>query len=579
MIRSVKMIKKFILSVSALTIASVVLYTTATAVSGYSVSDLKKLENAVLGKERVTAEMDLTGDNMVDSFDLVAMRKNFTSMGEFKETAFTATEDNVKYTGRNYYDGKTAWLVQSGSAVEFIVNAKSAEVTITGDYSVNNDEKYRPRYAVIVDGEIIFDDIMSEKTKTVKLFEGETSRTADVKIIHLSEANNGTVGVSEIKTVSDSPVPVVPAEKKDLKIEFIGDSITCAYGVEGKSASDQFTTATENFMKSYAYLTAEKMGADYSAVSYSGHGIVSGYSNDGNRNTDNLVPPYYRNCGNLSDYAKPWDFTTDPNDVVVINLGTNDYSYVSKDFDARSQEFVDGYAEFLETVRECNPDAHIICTMGIMGGQEMYTLIEQAVSDFTEKTGDEKITAFKSPMQNMADGYGADYHPSEITQQKNAYILADKICNAIGIESDRIGLDVAENAEYNLVFDKTTNANASPYFSEYDKSYWINMVNGGPSDDSIEAVISGIDLQKNGKYRLTFNITTTDGEEIPVIIRSSDKSETFFSDTFTGAGEKTPYSAEITVDKDCDNAEIVLQVGGTDYYNVTLYNLRLEKIG
>ena len=185
MIRSVKMIKKFILSVSALTVASVVLYTTATAVSGYSVSDLKKLENAVLGKERVTAEMDLTGDNMVDSFDLVAMRKNFTSMGEFKETAFTATEDNVKYTGRNYYDGKTAWLVQSGSAVEFIVNAKSAEVTITGDYSVNNDEKYRPRYAVIVDGEIIFDDIMSEKTKTVKLFEGKTSRTADVKIIHL----------------------------------------------------------------------------------------------------------------------------------------------------------------------------------------------------------------------------------------------------------------------------------------------------------------------------------------------------------------------------------------------------------
>lgn len=573
------MIKKLIRAVSALTVASAVLYTTASAVSDYSVSDLKNLGNALLGKGEIKSEMDLTGDKRVDSFDLAAMRKTFTSTGEFSESSFSVTEDNVKYTGRNYYDGKTAWLVQSGSAVEFTVSAKSAEVTVNGDYSINNDEKYRPRYAVIVDGEIILDDIMSEKTKTVKLFEGETSRTAEVKIIHLSEANNGTIGISEIKTVSDSPVPVVPAGKKDLKIEFIGDSITCAYGVEGKSASDQYTTATENFMKSYAYLTAEKLGADYSTVSYSGHGIVSGYSNDGNRNADNIVPPYYKNCGNLSNYAKPWDFTADPNDVVVINLGTNDYSYVSKDFDTRSQEFVDGYAEFLETVRECNPDAHIICTFGIMGGQEMYPLIEQAVEDFREKNSDGKITVFQSPMQNMADGYGADYHPSEITQQKNAYILADRICNALGIESDQIGLDVAENAEYSLVFDKSTNANASPYFSEYDKSYWINMVNGGPSDDSIEAVISGINLKKDGKYRLTFSITTTDGEEIPIIIRSSDKSKTYFSDTFTGAGEKAPYSADITMDENCENAEIVLQVGGTDYYNVTLYNLRLEKTG
>jgi len=563
------MIKKIVSAVSALVL-------TATAVS-YSADDLKNLGDALLGKGEITSGMDLTGDSVVDVFDLVAMRQQFLSTGEFKEMAFSATEENVKYTGRNYYDGKTAWLVQSGSAVEFTVNAKSAEVTITGDYSINNDEKYRSRYAVVVDGEVILDDVMSENSKTISLFDGEKSRTADVKIIHLSEANNGAIGVSEIKTVSDAPVPVVPAKKKDLTIEFIGDSITCAYGVEGKSASDQYTTKTENFMKSYAYLTAEKLGADYSAVSYSGHGIISGYSNDGKINTDSLVPPYYKNCGNLADYAKPWDFTKKPNNVVVINLGTNDYSYVSKDFESRSQEFTDGYEEFLETIRECNPDAYIICTFGIMGGQEMYPLIEQAVKNFSEKNSDEKIMVYESPIQNMNDGYGADYHPSEITQQKNAYILADKICNAIGIESDQIGLDVASDAEYNLNIGE--NANASPYFSEYDKSYWINMVNGGESDDSIEAVISGIGLRKGGKYRLTFNITTTDGEEIPLLIRNKDKSETYFSDTFTGAGEKTPYSADITIDKDCDNAEIVFQVGGTDYYNVTLYNLRLEKIG
>ncbi len=571
------MIKKLIISVSALTVASVVLCTAVSAASNYSVSDLKNLGNALLGKGKVTAEMDLTGDKKVDSFDLVAMRKTFVSTGEFSESVHEVTEANVKYTGRNYYDGKTAWLVQSGSAVEFTVNAKSAEVTINCDYSVNNDEKYRPRYAVIVDGEIILDEVISEKTKTVKLFEGEASRTSEVKVIHLSEANNGTIGVSEIKTVSDSPAPVVPAEKKDLKIEFIGDSITCAYGVEGKSSSDPFLTSTENFMKSYAYLTAEKLGADYSAVSYSGHGIISGYSNDGKRNTDSLVTPYYKNYGNLKDYAKPWDFTADPNDVVVINLGTNDSSYIDKDFDERKQEFVDGYAEFLETVRECNPDAYIICTLGIMGCTDEYPLIEQAVEIFKEKTGDEKISSYQSPVQNSADGYGSDWHPSAVTQQKNAYILADKICNALGMESDQIGLDVAADAEYSL--STVGDANAATYFSDYDKSFWINMVNGGPSDDSIEALISGIGLKKDGKYRLTFEISTTDGEEIPVLIRSTDKSKVYFSDTFTGTGQKAPFEAEFTAEESDSSAEIVLQVGGKDSYNVTLYNLRLEKIG
>lgn len=573
------MFKKMILSVSVLAVLSTAVYTTVSAVGKYSATDLKNLGDALLRRGKITADMDVTGDGNVDVFDLTAMRKTFATTGEFAESSHKVTEENVKYTGRDYYDGETAWLIQSGSAVEFTVNAKSAEVTIKGDYSVKNEEKYRPRYAVIVDGEIILDECISESEKVVKLFEGDSARTAEVKVIHLSEANNGAVGVSEIKTVSDSAVPVVPAPEKDLRIEFIGDSITCAYGVEGKSSSESFTTATENFMKSYAYLTAEKLNAEYSAVSYSGHGIISGYSSDGNINTDSLVPPYYKNYGSMPIYAKPWDFDKKPNDVVVINLGTNDSSYVSKDFDARKQEFTDGYIEFLNTVRECNPDAYIICTLGIMGGEDEYTLIEKAVEEFSKENSDKKVMCYKSPIQNTADGMGSDWHPSAVTQQKNAYILADKICNALGIESDQIGLDMASDATYSVVTDKSTNANASDYFSDYDKSYWVNTVNGGTADDSIEIVVSGVELKKDGKYRLTFNITTTDGEEIPIVVRSADKSEVYYSDTFVGAGEKAPYEAEFTADKSDKNAEFVLQIGGTDYYNVTLYNLRVEKIG
>lgn len=229
--------------------------------------------------------------------------------GEFSQQTIGVSDENVRYIGRNIYDSdNVAWLVQSGSAIEFTVTGKSAEVIINGDENINNDEKYRPRYAVLVDDEVILDELLSESAKAVKLFDGDVSRTVVVKVIHMSEANNGAVGVSGVKVNSDVPVPVSPTAKKDLQIEFIGDSITCAYGVEGKDQYENFKTSTENFMKSYAYLTAKQLDADYSAVSYSGHGIISGYSNTGDRVTDSLVPDYYDYVGKLGSYKVPWDF-------------------------------------------------------------------------------------------------------------------------------------------------------------------------------------------------------------------------------------------------------------------------------
>ncbi|MDE7097939.1 MAG: hypothetical protein K2O60_02165, partial [Ruminococcus sp.] len=255
--------------ISTVAVFSALTVTSAFAIGKYSFQDLKNLSDSILGKNEVTAEQDINGDNRVDVFDMIEMRKAFLGTGEFSEQIIDVSEENVKYIGRNIYDeNNIAWLVQSGSAVEFTVTGKSAEITINGDDFVESDEKYRPRYAVIVDDKIILDAILSVKERTVELFSGDESRTAVVKVIHLSEANNGAVGVSKIKVNSDMPVPVAPLQKKSLQIEFIGDSITCAYGVEGKDQYENYMTSTENFMKSYAYLTAKQLDADYSAVSY-----------------------------------------------------------------------------------------------------------------------------------------------------------------------------------------------------------------------------------------------------------------------------------------------------------------------
>ena len=52
--------------------------------------------------------------------------------------------------------------------------------------------------------------------------------------------------------------------EKPLKIEVIGDSITCGYGVDDEDENHQFTTATEDVTKAYAYKTAKALDAEYS---------------------------------------------------------------------------------------------------------------------------------------------------------------------------------------------------------------------------------------------------------------------------------------------------------------------------
>ena len=574
--------KKNILCITAaLSALAIACGTSASAALTYTSEDAVHLRNGLFGLESLTAEDDINGDGTIDVYDMCSIRSSLMSTGEFVEQNFPATEQYVKIMGRTYRDSDTIWLVHSGSAVEFTVNGKSAEITIKGDFGINSSEDYQPRYAVFVDDELLIDATMSTEEKTIELFSGDTARSAKIKVIHLSEANNGTIGVTNIKVNSDSTVPIIPAAKNDLCIEFIGDSITCAYGVEGTSSSDPFKTTTENFMKSYAYLTAEKLGADYSAVCYSGYGVVSGYTSSGDKNADSLLPDCYTLIGKPSDYAYEWDFSQRTNDVVVINLGTNDINYVSADTETRSQEFIEGYIAFLETVREKNPEAYIICTMGTMGGPEIYDLVAQAVTDYMSATGDERIMSYHSPTHNyQVDGIGSDWHPSATTQQNSAYLLADKICQALGMESDQIGLDVAADATYELVIDPDKGAHGYAYLNDYDKSYHISNSAGGTSPDAIEAVISGIGLKEDGVYRLEFDHTTTSGVEIPIIVRSmSDSSVVYFSDTITGSGDKVHYSAEFTASESDSNAAIVIQIGGTNSISVSLVNQKLVKIG
>ncbi|GGG06850.1 hypothetical protein GCM10010912_59400 [Paenibacillus albidus] len=168
-------------------------------------------------------------------------------------------------------------------------------------------------------------------------------------------------------------------------------------------------------------------------VSYSGYGIITGYTENDQKLLTHLLPDYYEKVGKsegeFDDGMLPqdvrWDFNKFVPGLIVINLGTNDDSYTQED-KSKQTEYAEKYVEFLKMVRLNNSRSLILCTLGIMGDR-LYPFIEQAMKQYTRETGDSNITAMKFDVQLAADGYAADFHPSQATHCKAAEKLTAQI--------------------------------------------------------------------------------------------------------------------------------------------------------
>lgn len=358
-----------------------------------------------------------------------AESKNITTESEtaMENNVYAASTENVKPLGRTLFDEGLLWCAFSGTGAEFTCTGSECTVKIQGDrvsQSSSNDGNYA-RIAIYVDGERVIDDMIDQPEKSYT-FQAEN---ADVRIIKLSETAMSCFAVKEISVTGGE---IKPAENRDLFIEFVGDSITCGYGVDDEDKMHHFSTATEDVTKAYAYQTAQALGADHSMVSISGYGIISGYTDGDEPVKAQTIPQYYEKLGfSYGDFGldKPhnykWDFSRQP-DLVVINLGTNDDSYCKDNAD-RQNEYREGYIELLKKIRKNNPDAKILCTLGIMGNR-LFPTIQQAVSDYTAETGDANIDTMKfTPQSEAEDGIAADWHPSYKTHTKAAKMLTEKI--------------------------------------------------------------------------------------------------------------------------------------------------------
>ena len=340
---------------------------------------------------------------------------------------YILNSENAKLVGRYTYDeDMVLWCAMSGSGAQFHFKGSKLSVTFVGDNSSERPEDHDnyARYAVYENDTRIAEGILDKIKKTVEF---ERDIDADITVIKLSECAMSTLGIAPVECEGE----ITPVPEKKLKAEFIGDSITCGYGVDDEIPEHNFCTSSEDCTKAYAYKTAKALDADYSLFSISGWGIISGYTEDDTAHTEQILPRYYKKVGfsyekfddrdGFAPQDVNWDFKKYVPDIVVINLGTNDSSYCHKKED-RSLEYAKKYTEFLHTVHECNPNAKILCCLGLMD-ECLYDYVEKAAADFKAESGFDEVYTLRLSRQDEKYGYAVSWHPVE----KNHEIAAREV--------------------------------------------------------------------------------------------------------------------------------------------------------
>lgn len=316
----------------------------------------------------------------------------------------------VHFVGR--YDDSDPARVRmgwSGSGAVFRFNGTGASVTLDDNAQF---------FTVVVDGEVQPRLQTTPGEQTYPLAAGLAPGEHTIELYRRTEGFFGETAFLGVELEGEllAPPPVT------RRIEVIGDSITCGYGNEGANPCN-FSADTENHYLTYAAFAARAVGAELSAVAWSGKGMVHNYGDD----VQDPMPKIYDRAV-PSDPGSAWGFAWQP-DVVVINLGTNDFS---TDGDPPENVFVPAYADFLAHLREVYPQAFILSVAPSLSGAEatMVAGYLDKVVALRHDAGDLEVAFADINVEWV--GIGCDYHPTVATHEGMGARLVEELQTHLG---------------------------------------------------------------------------------------------------------------------------------------------------
>jgi hypothetical protein len=319
----------------------------------------------------------------------------------------------IEYTGRiDFANPVQPKFSYSGVSIRACFQGTSISVIL-------NDEGNRNQYYAILNNEIVKRFQTSGGLRTYGIANGLKDTIHEIEIFRLTE---DMFGKTEFRgfLIDQGRSLVDIINKRNLLFEFIGNSITCGYGNEGK-LGQTFGPETQNHYMTYAAITSRSFNARHLAVCKSGIGVYRNYNGPVEGNADCMANFYPR--VNFSDPVPLYSFGQKP-DLICINLGTNDFSVNKGD----SALFVSNYLRLIDSVQVMNNNADILCLLGSMlSGNDLNRVRAYITHVVNSASSRNNGNVYFFEMSEQTGSLGIDGHPTIDQHIKNAKELIEFI--------------------------------------------------------------------------------------------------------------------------------------------------------
>ncbi|WP_373727664.1 SGNH/GDSL hydrolase family protein [Bacteroides heparinolyticus] len=330
-----------------------------------------------------------------------------------------ANNSAVRYTGRTQ--------VQPDGSVSFDWVGTYLETAFTGGaISLQLSETGTSYYNVFVDGKL-HRVVKACGIDTLICFVSGVSRK--LHSLRIQKRTEGEFGRTTIHHFLLSPFAILQAEPatRTRYIEFIGNSLTCGYGVEGKDRNELFRLETENCDLSFATIVARYFDADYTLIAHSGRGVVRNYGDSVRVSAVTMKDRMLRTFDESSDFL--WDFKGYRPDLVIINLGTNDFSVEPHPY---KSEFVKAYTQILRQLRHYYGNVPVLCLYSCTISAPVYSYYEAVLSEMNDKQI--YLLPLQKDLLDDTSDLGAVWHPNYSGHRKMAMSLIPYISTLTGWE-------------------------------------------------------------------------------------------------------------------------------------------------
>jgi hypothetical protein len=326
-----------------------------------------------------------------------------------------ADDPAIRYTGRfDATDPKQPSCDWPGCSIQARFSGASITVKLSGG---DND------FNVFIDG-LWKSKLTLDKAKTS--YVAATGLSAGAHTLLLTKRTEGFQGVTAFSglQLEDGQALSALPPRPGKRIQFIGDSFTVGYGDEATTLTCADRRPFDNNYVAYGPVTARAVDAEFSVQAVSGLGMVHNYG-DPVPMSAQPMPSFFEQT--LFGRTQPkWDMSKWIPDVIIVALGTNDFSTAVK---PSEQQYTSAYQAFLAKLRGWHPNAQILCmTYSVDNFQKAYvdSVVGRAV-----KAGDTRIHRVHMPALATSD-LGCDYHPNVSGQQKYADALIPVVRQYLG---------------------------------------------------------------------------------------------------------------------------------------------------